>query len=126
MNAPMPRGTFDDNPLGTRRKHVTIRHATKRRRLLDKVRQRRLRAKRKAKAEALYGIRTYEELIHALKVYRQSLGISQEFLNQIAGFQDGYVNKLEVGYKEGGRGMGAMSMTTWLDALGVRLAVVPK
>ncbi len=70
-------------------------------------------------------IRTYEELIEALKRRRRELGLTQEELNVIAGFQDGYANKLEIGYKEGGRGVGSMSLATWMDALGVRLFLIP-
>lgn len=69
-------------------------------------------------------VRTYEEMIEAFRLWRKELGLTQEEVNAIAGFQDGYVNKLEVGYKEGGRGVGAMSLATWMDALGVRLLVV--
>jgi hypothetical protein len=52
--------------------------------------------------------------------------MTQEATNARAGFQDGYVNKLELGYRDGGRGVGAMSLPTWLDTLGVCLIVAPK
>lgn len=70
-------------------------------------------------------IRTYDDMIAALKRRRIELGLTQEMLNHIAGFQDGYVNKLELGYRAGGRGVGNMSLPTWLDALGLRLQLVP-
>lgn len=106
---------------------VTFGNASKRRKLLNKVRVRRWRAKQKTKAAgAGISVRTYEDLIAVLKVYRKGLGISQMELDEIAGFQGGYVGKLEVGYKEGGRGVGSMSLPTWLDSLGVCLQVVPK
>ncbi len=70
-------------------------------------------------------VRTYEDLIAALRDRRKQLGLTQEEVNAIAGFHDGYVNKLEIGYRDGGRGVGAMSLPTWLDTLGVCLLVVP-
>lgn len=109
------------------KKVVTIGDALKRRRMKTTLRMRRLRAKRRQrKSERGIEIRTYEELIEALRSRRHELGITQQELNEIAGFQDGYVNKLEIGYREGGRGIGAFSLPTWLDALGVRLLIVPR
>jgi len=110
-----------------KKKSETIRDAPVRERMLRSVRNRRMRAKRRQrKSERGTEIRTYEELIEALRSRRHELGLTQQDLNEIAGFQDGYVNKLEIGYREGGRGIGAFSLPTWLDALGVRLLVVPR
>lgn len=110
-----------------RKKAVTLGDAQKRRNVLARQRMRRWRAKQKQKrVEAGIVVRTYEDLVEALKTYRHEQGLSQMELDNIAGFQDGYTAKLEVGYKEGGRGVGAMSLPTWLDSLGVRLLVVPR
>lgn len=110
-----------------RKKSGTLGNAYDRKLMLANVRKRRYRAKRRLrKRDAGIEVRTYEDLIEALKTRRHELRLTQQDLNEIAGFQDGYVNKLEIGYREGGRGIGAFSLPTWLDALGVRLLVVPR
>lgn len=86
-------------------------------------RKRRQRAKRRAARRGQL-LRTYEELIEVLKARREELGMSQLEFDDHAGFQAGYTGKLELGYKEGGRGIGNLNLPTWLDALGVRLTVV--
>lgn len=70
-------------------------------------------------------IQTYEDLLHRLRCRRNELGLSQLDLDQICGFQDGYTGKLELGHRPSGRGLGDMSLPTLLDALGVRLQLVP-
>jgi hypothetical protein len=113
-----PRGFKND---------VTLGDALNRRRMLARVRMRRLRAKRKQKRrDEGIEIRTYEELVEAMKTRRHELDLSQIDVDLIAGFQDGYTAKLEVGYKEGGRGVGAMSLAVWLDSIGARLLLVPR
>jgi len=76
---------------------------------------------------------TYDELAAILAARREALGLSQMKLGLIAGLQDGYVAKLEIGHKgdlarrtrkRAGRTAGPMSLYVWLKALGVKLVVV--
>ena len=76
---------------------------------------------------------TYDQLAAILAARRQSLGLSQMDLGYIAGLQDGYIAKLEIGHKgdnaprvrkRAGRTAGPMSLYVWLKALGVKLVVV--
>ena len=76
---------------------------------------------------------TYDELAAILAARREALGLSQMELGLIAGLQDGYVAKLEIGHrgdmarrtrKRAGRTAGPMSLYVWLKALGVKLLVV--
>lgn len=66
-----------------------------------------------------------EELIALLAKRRRDLGLAQIDLDDLAGFQDGYTGKLEVGgVPRGGRNPGTWSLPRWLRALGVELAVI--
>ena len=62
----------------------------------------------------------YKGLVALLAARRRSLGWSQEAVNEIAGLQGGYLNKIEAGI----RGLGSMSLSVLLPTLGVELALV--
>jgi hypothetical protein len=66
--------------------------------------------------------RNYREFISTMAARRRALGWSQLECDARAGFQDQYTGKLEIGT----RGVGRMSLETWLDALGVDLLLVPR
>jgi hypothetical protein len=117
------------------RRKETFGDASKRRRELKIRRHRRWLAKKKAEKKVLEvgsPLRTYEDLVQALRIRRQSLNLSQADVDAIAGFHDGYTAKLEIGLKlsakgsQYGRGLGDMSLPTILDALGVRLMLVER
>lgn len=76
-------------------------------------------------SQELARVSDYASLVRALTARRKALGMTQLDLDERAGFQDGYAGKLEIGYRPGGRTVGAVSLPLWLEALGVRLAVVP-
>lgn len=66
--------------------------------------------------------RTYGEFTAALAARRRQLGLRQLEIDQRAGFPDQYCGKLEVG----ARGIGRMSLLTWVETLGLDLIVVPR
>ena len=66
--------------------------------------------------------RTYSEFTAALAAQRRALGLTQLEVDARAGFQDQYCGKLEIGT----RGVGRMSIETWLQALGLDLLVVAR
>lgn len=76
-------------------------------------------------AGAVLGVaRTYAELVAILKQRRIELDRSQLENDAIAGLQDGYTGKLEIGAVPHGRTMGRISTELWLRGLGVSLLVI--
>lgn len=76
---------------------------------------------------ALAVVGTYEELIRALVNHRRELGLTHLQVDDLAGFQDGYTSKIEMGpKKKHGRGLGRLSLPYLLDTYGLRLAVVER
>lgn len=97
-------------------------------------------------------VSTYADLIEALVERRKALGLSQEEVDDRAGFQERYTSKIELarksmteaerrralsGLRSGGikagdrprtvsRGLGDMSMPTLLQVLGVKLVLVER
>jgi transcriptional regulator with XRE-family HTH domain len=71
---------------------------------------------------------TYEDLVAALKARRQSLGLSQLAVDDMAGLSEGYVSKLEMSLTNPrsptARAIGRDSLPLLLGALGVKLALV--
>ncbi len=63
---------------------------------------------------------TPREIANCLRSRRLELGLTQSAVCHLAGVQDGYVGKLEVGV----RTLGPMSLGAMLGALGLRLAVI--
>ncbi|MCW5695327.1 MAG: hypothetical protein KIS96_01200 [Bauldia sp.] len=66
----------------------------------------------------------YEDFARILAARRRALGKPQLEIDHIAGLQDGYTGKLEIGGRRGGRNAGRVSLFLWLQALGVTIAVV--
>jgi hypothetical protein len=66
--------------------------------------------------------RTYNELTAALATRRRELGLRQLEVDQLAGFPDQYCGKLEIGT----RGVGRMSLPTWLETLGLDLILIAR
>ena len=66
--------------------------------------------------------RTYQELTAALAARRRQLGLRQLEVDQLAGFPDQYCGKLEIGT----RGVGRMSLPTWLETLGLEIILVAR
>ncbi len=78
-------------------------------------------AERQALLEAPVAIASsYEGIVQACVLRRHELGLSQTAVDEISGMQDGYTAKLEVGIKR----LGAMSLPTLLQTLGLELVVV--
>lgn len=105
------------------------------RRLRARLRQRRYYAKHAAKIrEKRQSVRraqplgrpvdSYAALMAILAKHRRQLGLSQLSVDQMAGFQDGYTGKLEIGARRGGRNLGKWSLEIMLRTLGVKLVVV--
>lgn len=93
----------------------------------DRHRQRKYRARKRwqnAKWSDMR-IRTLEELIAAFRSRREELHLTQMALDDIAGLQDGYCGKIEAGPIRG-RSFGEVSLPLILDALGVRIILVPR
>ena len=67
---------------------------------------------------------SYGALMAILAKHRRQLGLSQLSVDQMAGFQDGYTGKLEIGARRGGRNLGKWSLEIMLRTLGVSLVVV--
>lgn len=105
-----------------RRLPLTAEQRTERRREQTRLRAHRYRARKKQRDVTLT-VRTYDDLIGALRDQRRKLGISQLELDDLAGWSSGYSGKLELGYRKGGRGIGKL-LPAWLRALGVQLAVI--
>lgn len=68
--------------------------------------------------------RTYAELVAILRQRRLELDRSQLENDALAGLQDGYTGKLEIGAVKHGRTMGRISTERWLRGLGVALLVI--
>lgn len=66
--------------------------------------------------------RTYRDLLATMAARRRELGLRQLEVDQLAGFPDQYTGKREVGT----RGVGRMSLPTWLETLGLELMVVAR
>ena len=86
-------------------------------------------AERKPKPKVLGEAQSYDELAVILAARRRDLGHSQMELGYIAGLQDGYVAKLELGHKPNdetrtGRTAGPKTLYPLLKSLKVKLLVV--
>jgi hypothetical protein len=73
-------------------------------------------------------IRTYDDLLAALRAKRIARGLSSIELDDLSGMQDGYTGKLENGFvhnrKKSARSFGPVTLGLWLQALGVGLVLV--
>ena len=73
-------------------------------------------------------IQSYDDLVLALRKAREDAGLTCIDLEVRAGFQDGYLSKLEnhtTGNKnKTTRGIGPLTFGLWLQSLGVSLAIV--
>jgi hypothetical protein len=67
-------------------------------------------------------IRTYDDLVVAIRARRDELNVSHELLDHLAGFQGGYVSKLLAPRRT--KNFGVMSLASMLAALGVGLMLV--
>lgn len=99
-------------------KETTRRRRQRERRLRRKERNRRYyrRSKQRLSKTAFYG---YDGFVAALIARRHALGWSQLELDERAGFQSGYSGKLENWRGPQGRVAGSITMTLWLQALGI-------
>jgi hypothetical protein len=70
-------------------------------------------------------IRTYAELVAALREHRLALGLSQLECDCRSGLQNGYVGKLECWQSPHGRGMSMKSLDGVLGVLGLGILLVP-
>jgi hypothetical protein len=68
-------------------------------------------------------VRTYDELIEALRHTADRLGISRIEFDELAGFQAGYTGKL-LGHRQV-RTLGRMSFGVVLQVLGLKMVLVP-
>lgn len=66
-------------------------------------------------------IATYADLVAYLVARRKALGLTQEEVDERAGFTARYCSKLEAWTGPQGRVAGSISLPLWLEALGVRL-----
>lgn len=67
----------------------------------------------------------YATIIDALRKRREELNLAAADVDDLAGFPEGYCNKLENWNKEGyGRGFGEESLRAWCNSLGVEIAMV--
>lgn len=73
-------------------------------------------SKKRLSDRAFYG---YDGFVAALIARRHALGWSQLELDERAGFQSGYSGKLENWRGPQGRVAGSITMTLWLQALGI-------
>lgn len=73
-------------------------------------------------------IRTYDDLLLALRKRREDLGMSTFDLEQESGLQSGYVTKIENAFtnnkSKSARFMGALSFELMLKGLGIGIAVI--
>lgn len=84
-------------------------------------------ARRQKKAVILGSALTYEQFAAILAKRRKHLGYSQLALDDRAGLQSGYVGKMEIGSKRGGRNAGwSLSLPLWLQSLGVEIVLVAR
>lgn len=109
-----------------RRERARARHRRYYQRHREKIRAKRRTASdgRRTASDKMRPCGDYPALVAALTERRKALGLSQLDLDERAGWPGGYAGKLEAGWKEGGKTVGAASFPRWLAALGVRLAVV--
>jgi hypothetical protein len=68
------------------------------------------------------GIRTYDDLVHALRARAEELGLSRENIDDIAGLPSGYASKILA--KKHIKRMGALSLWLILPALGAQLCLI--
>jgi len=115
-----PANLAHPKPLSAEQKRRRERHRKRRLRARDRWRK-----TAAGRAWAEMRVRTLEELILAFRARREELGLSQLELDDLAGLQDGYTGKIEAGPVRG-RSFGEVSLPLILDALGVRLVLVPK
>lgn len=80
-------------------------------------------SKQRQKQHAFWG---YAGLVDALIARRHALGWTQLELDERAGFQSGYAAKLENWRGPQGRVAGSVTMTLWLEALGLGFVPVSK
>jgi hypothetical protein len=73
-------------------------------------------------------IRTYDDLLAALRAKRIERGLSSIELDDLSGMQDGYTGKLENGFvhnrKKSARSFGPVTLGLWLQALNIGLVIV--
>lgn len=69
-------------------------------------------------------IQSYEDLVAAMIDRRKALKLSNMELENKAGFQEGYVTKLENPGKKYGRGVGPDTLPLWLGGLRVGIVLV--
>lgn len=143
------------DPAEARRRRLRSRR--NRRYYLRRKRAKRLTQRLKVRSsslpEIIAEICTYSDLLAAVKSRRESLGLSQEELDDIAGFTSRYMSKIEIGprgrdpfaerigrdaalvrrmerrkrrnpHSNVGRALGEMSLPTLLQALDVTLLMV--
>jgi hypothetical protein len=71
-----------------------------------------------------FRVRTYADLIHALREVRAAMGMTLADVDDRSGLQSGYASKIEAGM----RGLGKVSLPLLLDTYGAELliAIVPR
>jgi hypothetical protein len=66
----------------------------------------------------------YPALVAALVARRHQLGLTQEMLDDRAGFSSGHTAHLETWDRPNGRRSGDVTLALWLGALGLRIKLV--